>query len=121
MRVQKPSIRPAVLALAALLFATGCVSTNLPPVAGAEFKPTRDEVVLWQEARVEERALLGEIVVYDDPLLVDYLEGLVAELTPPAMAANRHVSYRVTVIEDPTLNAFAYPHGALFVHSGLLA
>jgi predicted Zn-dependent protease len=121
MRLSKPSVRPTALALAALLFAASCVSTNLPPVAGAAFEPTRDELALWQEARVEEETLLAEIAVYDDPLLVDYLEGIVAELTPPAMAANRHLSYRVTVVEDPTLNAFAYPHGALFVHSGLLA
>jgi predicted Zn-dependent protease len=27
----------------------------------------------------------------------------------------------VRVVEDPTLNAFAYPHGAIYVHTGLLA
>jgi predicted Zn-dependent protease len=37
------------------------------------------------------------------------------------MAANREVRYRVAVVEDPTLNAFAYPHGSLYVHTGLLA
>ena len=76
---------------------------------------------MWEEARGEQGKLVAEVALYEDPLLVDYLEGIVAGLTPPAMAANRHLSYRVTVVEDPTLNAFAYPHGALFVHTGLLA
>jgi tetratricopeptide (TPR) repeat protein len=37
------------------------------------------------------------------------------------MAANEEVRYRVRVILDPTLNAFAYPHGSLYVHTGILA
>jgi predicted Zn-dependent protease len=53
--------------------------------------------------------------------MVDYLEELVGAMNPPAMAANREVRYRVAVVEDPTLNAFAYPHGSLYVHTGLLA
>jgi len=120
MRVSNPYVRPVALALAALLVAS-CATTNLPPVAGSAFEPTRDELALWEEARAEEDMLLAEVAVYDDPLLVDYLEGIVAGMTPPGMAANHHLSYRVTVVGDPTLNAFAYPHGALFVHSGLLA
>ena len=44
-----------------------------------------------------------------------------ARLNPPGMAANRDVRYRVRVIEDPTLNAFAYPHGSIYIHTGLLA
>jgi predicted Zn-dependent protease len=37
------------------------------------------------------------------------------------MAANPEIRYRVRVVEDPTLNAFAYPHGSLYIHTGLLA
>jgi predicted Zn-dependent protease len=46
---------------------------------------------------------------------------VVAKLNPPGMAANTALSYRVTVLEDPTLNAFAYPNGSIYVHTGLLA
>lgn len=111
----------ALVALAALL--SSCATSQLPPIsaAGPAFEPLPDERSLWGEARAEERKLLDEVRVYQDPLLVDYLEDLVAELNPPAMASNPEVRYRVTVIEDPTLNAFAYPHGSMFVHTGLLA
>lgn len=120
------SVRAVAFALSLLLVATGtwsCATTRLPPAsaAGPDFEPLRDERQLWQRAREEERKLLDEAPVYDDPLLVDYLEGVVARLNPPAMEANPEIHYRVTVIEDPTLNAFAYPHGSLFVHTGLLA
>lgn len=111
----------AVLTAAALLGA--CYNTQLPPIsaAGAGFEPLKDELALWQESRAEEKTLLEEARLYDDPLLVDYLEEVAGRLTTPGMAANRQIRYRVTVMEDPTLNAFAYPHGSLFVHTGLLA
>jgi predicted Zn-dependent protease len=111
----------ALLTLAAFLSA--CATTQLPPIsaAGPGFEPLPDERALWAAARDEEERLLEEVRVYEDPLLADYLEDLVADLNPPGMAANREVRYRVTVVEDPTLNAFAYPHGSVFVHTGLLA
>jgi Zn-dependent protease with chaperone function len=121
-----PSLRtPSRLVALALTGAllSSCLTTQLPPVSatGAAFEPTPDELALWQEARIEEESLREAVAIYDDPLLEAYLEDVAARLVPPGMAANRHLRYRVSVIEDPTLNAFAYPHGPLYVHTGLLA
>jgi predicted Zn-dependent protease len=117
-----PAFR-AVAVLTLAVVAASCATTQLPPISatGAAFEPLRDERVLWDEARAEEDKLLAEVALYDDPLLVDYLEGLVGRLEPAGMAANPEIAYRGKVGEDPTLNAFAYPHGAMFVHTGLLA
>ncbi len=117
--------RVAIVALLLLAqgLVGGCTTSRLPPVsaAGSRFQPLPDEVDLWARSRAEEEKLLGDVTVYDDPVLVDYLERVVDRLNPPAMAANPAIHYRVTVIEDPSLNAFAYPHGSIFIHSGLLA
>ena len=117
--------RPPTLLLAAavLLPTTGCVSTNLTPISvqGAAYRPLPDELDLWQAAREEESLMLSQAEVYQDPALERYLERLVARLEPAGMAANREVRFRVTVLDDPTFNAFAYPHGSIYVHSGLLA
>ncbi len=104
-------------------FVVSCVTTQPPPISssGAGFEPLKDELKLWQESLAEERVLLGRAPIYDDPELEAYLEDMVARLTPAGMAVNERVRYRVRVIEDPTLNAFAYPHGAIYVHTGLLA
>lgn len=117
----RPS-RPLAAALAACLLAA-CATTDLPPISagGADFAPLPDEVALWQESRAEEELLLEAVDLYDDPLLDDYLAGVVARLEPPGMAANPALAYRVQVVADTELNAFAYPHGALYLHSGLLA
>jgi len=110
-----------VVTLAAFVFS--CATTHVPPIsgAGAAFKPDKDEKALWQASRDEEQKLLSKAKLHDDPLLEDYLEGIVRRLNPPAMAENPEIGFRVRVIEDPTLNAFAYPHGTLYVHTGLLA
>jgi predicted Zn-dependent protease len=106
-----------------LLFTASCVSTQLPPISsqGDSFQPLRDEQALWDQAREEEEKLLDNAKLYQDPLLESYLEGVVSRLNPPGMAANPAIRYKVRVIEDPTLNAFAYPHGSIYVHTGLLA
>ncbi len=111
----------AALTLSA--FVSYCATTHVPAIssAGAGFRPERDEQRLWEESRAEEAKLRAKVKIYQDPLLVDYLDGVVARLNPPGMAANPAISYRVTVIEEPTLNAFAYPTGSLYVHTGLLA
>ncbi len=114
---------PVVIAVTCLLATTGCVSTNLTPISvqGAAYQPLEDELDLWQTARDEERLLLSEVAIYDDPDLQRYLEQLVERLQSPGMAANREVRFRVTILDDSTLNAFAYPHGSIYVTSGLLA
>ncbi|HET6371958.1 MAG TPA: M48 family metalloprotease, partial [Candidatus Polarisedimenticolia bacterium] len=104
-------------------FTLSCATTKVPPISatGSGFTPERDEVKLWEQARAEEKKLRAEAKIYNDPLLEDYLDGVVTTLNPKKMAANEKIDYHVTVIEDPTLNAFAYPHGSLYVHTGLLA
>jgi predicted Zn-dependent protease len=106
-----------------LLVAASCVSTQLPPISnqGGAFKPLPDEQALWEQSRDEEEKLLENVNLYQDPLLDSCLEGIVARLNPAGMAANPAIRYKVRVVEDPTLNAFAYPHGSIYVHTGLLA
>jgi len=113
----------AVAVLALLAVAISCSSTQIPSISasGARFKPLQDEKELWDRSRAEEQKLLNKAHLYEDPLLESYLQGVVTRLTPQGMADNPAVHYRVRVIEDPTLNAFSFPHGSIYVHTGLLA
>jgi predicted Zn-dependent protease len=56
--------------------------------------------------------------IYDDPLLDAHLAGIAEKL---ARAGAEGPAFRVTVVRDPTLNAFALPNGRIYVHTGLLA
>jgi beta-barrel assembly-enhancing protease len=113
-------------ALAAVLAAAGplaCASTSVAPVgeAGAPFALERDEARLWKEAQEEEKQLRAKVPIYDDPLLDAYLNGLAQKLVPEAVKSQGVLKIRVQVIRDPALNAFTYPTGTVYVHTGLLA
>jgi predicted Zn-dependent protease len=121
-------MRASFFTRASALFVSGafllqCASTSLRPISsyGAAFEPEDDERALWRETWGEESKLRAEMEIYQDPALVEYLEEVLGKLTPPAMAANPSIQYRVTIIEEPTLNAFVFPTGSMYVHTGLLA
>ena len=69
---------------------------------------------LREQNEKEVAALFRRVRVYDDPQLTEYLASVGGRLG----LAGR---VNVTVIQDPTLGAFAMPGGRVFVHSGLLS
>lgn len=109
------------LVLAALL--QGCATSGVPPSGsrGNPFLPGSDERALWSQAEQEEAQLDETGEIYADPSLEEYLERIAATLLPPEVKDARALVVRVTVLRDPTLNAFAMPNGRLYIHSGLLA
>jgi predicted Zn-dependent protease len=107
-------------ALACLLLVTAC-ATRLPPIGGGPFTPQPQERALWARAERESAILLQAVRAYDEPALHNYLAGMVERLTPETLGLTGGPAWRVQVLHDPTLAAFAMPDGRLFVHSGLLA
>ena len=119
-------LRPAasVLVIASFLFGqTACLSTSVPPVGaeGPAFKPANDERRLWDQAKEEERKLRAKATLYQDPILEDYLNQVADRLAPSELKGQEKVRIRVFTIKDPSLNAFTYPTGSIYVHTGLLA
>lgn len=99
--------------------ATACASTRLAPIDRADFAPEADERDLWQVAAKLDDHLVKSGVIYDDPILQDYL----SEITHRLLVAmdSPDVDVRVRAVRDPTLNAFALPNGSIYLHSGLMA
>ena len=114
------SLRCLVLFLVALLSA-GCAS-HLPPLntSGQAFTPASDEALLWERATREHRKLSVSSGILRDPVLEEYLVDVAHRLLPPG-TLDAGVSPSIHVLINPSLNAFAYPTGAIYVHSGLLA
>lgn len=106
-----------------LLPQIGCLTTSVPPVGSQEgaFTPASDERRLWDQANEEERKLRDKVPLYQDPILEDYLNQMAHRLQPPGLESQSLIRIRVTSIKDPTLNAFTYPTGSIYVHTGLLA
>jgi predicted Zn-dependent protease len=109
-------------AVAVGLAAAGCASTALPP---ATKSPTglvleEDERRIWNRAREEQEKLRRAHVEYDDPALKTYVNA-VAQQVAPAEVRQAGILLDVRIVKNPALNAFMYPNGTMYVHTGILA
>ena len=102
-----------------LLFglATGC-STPSDPIVSDRLLANGDEQFLWQKAEEEQRAFESSNLIYPDEKLEAYLNKVVARLLPQTAPADLKI--RVKVIKNAYMNAFAYPNGMIYIHTGLL-
>jgi predicted Zn-dependent protease len=111
-------MRYAVLVLFLSFMITGCAATSLPPVT-KDFKFEEDEKRLWLRSEEEQKALNRSGIIYRDEDLEAYLSGIAKKLQPPEVCA--HIPFKVSVIKNHLLNAFAFPNGAIYIHTGILA
>lgn len=110
----------AGLLLAALL--PGCVSSRLPPAAAPVAEgavPADEEQRLWARSAEEQTRLDASGFRASLPEAEAYLNDLVVRLRPEPLPHG--AAFAVRILVDPTLNAFAYPNGVLYIHTGLLA
>jgi predicted Zn-dependent protease len=110
--------RPFVTALLGL-FLVACATTALQPIRDANVPLEEDEKRMWARVEQEQEKFEASGNLYRDAELEAYLTGVARKLQPPAVL--RAIPFRVAVVKNPWLNAFAMPNGALYIHSGLLA
>jgi predicted Zn-dependent protease len=105
-----------------LFLIVACATTNIPPIGSPHqpFQLAADEREIWEQSEAEQQKLNRKGRLYQDPLLEEYINDIARRLTPPEVE-QQGIPIRVRIIRDPSLNAFAYPNGALYVHTGLLA
>jgi predicted Zn-dependent protease len=107
-------------AILVALLLSGCASTSLKPIGQAPFTHEEDERRLWARSEEEQRRLDASGLLYEDPALDAYLHAVLERLRPPDVGATV-LPVRIRVLRHPFLNAFAFPNGALYVHTGILA
>jgi predicted Zn-dependent protease len=97
----------------------GCATTSLPPVTSGDFAFEDDEKRLWTRSEEEQQAIDSSGMLYQDRELEAYLNGIARKLQPPE--AYQRIPFRVHVLKNPYCNAFAYPNGHVYIHTGILA
>lgn len=111
-----PSVKFFVVAIAFAALAAGC-ATN--PVTGKrEFSlvSADQELQMGQEGH---KAVLQEYGVYEDPRMQALLDSV-----GQALAKQSHLpqlEWHFTLLDDPTVNAFAMPGGYIYVTRGIMA
>ena len=98
--------------------AVGCATLRPVPVTEAMMS-SEDEQMLWRRAQEEQNAINGSGVLYQDAELENYLNLIVEKLQVNSTSPD--ISFQIKVVKDPNLNAFAFPNGVIYVHTGILA
>lgn len=102
-----------------VLLSAGCATTDIAPHSGPAATLDADERRIWARGREEQGRLDASQFHARMPEVEEYLERIVARLHPDPVPGGAR--FRVRVLADPTLNAFAMPDGAIYVHTGLMA
>lgn len=108
-----------LIALTSLIAATGSSThaDNLPllgDTSSSMISPVQERL-LGQEWL---RLYRSQVATSSDPILIDYLERLVAQLAIHSHLEDKQLD--LIVAQNPTLNAFAVPGGVMGIHTGLL-
>ncbi len=112
-------MRHTILISLLFIIVTGCATTNLPPVTDQSFLFEEDEKRLWNRSEEEQKILNKSNLIYKDEELEAYLNDIARRLLPPEVF--QHIPFRIMVIKNHLLNAFAYPNGYIYVHTGILS
>jgi beta-barrel assembly-enhancing protease len=104
--------------LIASAFLAGCAG-GVRPAHHAHFEKNPDEDRLWRRAAEEEEVLVRSGFLYSEPEVVAYVQSIAERLRPEGLP--EEFGFRIYVLRDPHLNAFALPNGAVFLHTGMIA
>lgn len=110
-------IRQLVIALGLTAYAAAALAEVELPVLGDTSSAMISPV---QEKALGQRALKyyrSQVPTSSDPLVIDYLEGLINRLLPYSQLDEKRID--LVVVRNDTLNAFAIPGGIIGMHTGL--
>lgn len=96
----------------------GCVTSRPIPVTQA-LTASAEEQMLWRRAQEEQDTINRSGVLYQDAEIENYLNQIAKKLQPNSISPD--ISFQIKVVKDPNLNAFAFPNGVIYIHTGILA
>ena len=96
----------------------GCGTTPLR--TGFDNVLDEDEQRLWATVAEEEKRIEQSGLLYTDSAVNEYLTSVIRKLSPPQLTPGL-LTVEARVLKNPLLNAFAFPNGKIYVHTGMLA
>lgn len=105
--------------LASLLTLTPAIpvqADDLPVIASSSGTISLEQE--FQLGRTWARLLRGQAPEYGDPLIVNYIDGLLWQIAASSQLQDHRLE--LIVIDSPVLNAFAVPGGVVGINAGLL-
>jgi predicted Zn-dependent protease len=114
-------IKRLLFVVLVLMGMVACATTQIPSVGEMDaLQLQEDEKRIWNRSGEEQRRLNNSSYIYEDPVLTDYVNEVAQNLIPEDIKG-KGLSFQVWIIRNPLLNAFAYPNGVIYVHTGLIS
>jgi predicted Zn-dependent protease len=114
--------RPAPIILVGLLFfCGGCATVNVPNMGSKDYFIEADEQRIINRSNEIIEAIDTSGYLYSDVDLEKYLNDVAQRLVPSDLKIDPKIRIQIKVLSDPTMNAFAFTNGAIYVHTGMLA
>ena len=107
-----------VLIVTLCFLVTGCAISRPIPVPRT-LTVGLEEQMLWRRAQEEQAIINDSGVLYQDAAIETYLNKIAAKIQQNS--GSQDISFQIKVVKDPNLNAFAFPNGIIYIHSGILA
>ncbi len=114
MRLIKHAPLLTVVLFASLLMAQKL--RELKPAVSEKQVPTSKDVEIAQQVSAEADR---KYAVLRDPVVQPFIDRIVKRISSQPEAGN--YPYSIKLVYDPSINAFAYPGGAMYIHHGLLS
>ena len=102
------------------IFCGGCATVNVPNIGQQGYVLADDERRMQRRADSMCEILDDSGHIYQNKELEEYLTNFANGLLLDSVKKD-NFTVRVSVLNDPVLNAFAFPNGRVFVHAGILA
>lgn len=117
----KQQLANGILVCIFLIF-MGCASLNIPNMTSSGVASLEeDEKRLWKRCEEEQEAIARSGTILQDPELSNYLSEILNNLIPGNIKQQWGIKGKVFVIKNSLFNAFAYPNGVIYIHTGVLA
>ena len=107
-----------VIILSICTLAAGCVTPQAVTL-NEKLHSSEDERLLWQRVKKEQDTIDNSGFLYSESELDSYLSRIVTKLQLHSIAPDFQI--KIKILKDPNLNAFAYPNGVIYIHTGILA
>jgi predicted Zn-dependent protease len=105
-----------------VLFCYGCATTHQIGLQGGLLpdKLQSAEQKMLKDTKKFEEFLDKSGAIYRDVLVENYINEVGLKMVPQDLN-QENIKFNFKVIKDPTINAFAMPHGRIYVTTGLLS
>jgi len=104
--------------IAVCCLVAGCATSRPIPVTQT-LTAREEEQMLWRRVQEEQDTINGSGVLYQDADIENYLNQIAKKLHANSISPD--ISFQIKVVKDPNLNAFAFPNGVIYIHTGILA